>query len=358
MQLSWCALSFGSMRRKAERVVVGAQLCTFHGERRRALSRPYPIKPDLFDWLLPSAAAAARCLVTRAALPLLLLPLAGCLGVRVHAVNQTVVVDHVLDATVEQLLAGMKDRYAALHTLTASIEITATEGSEHTGQVKEIPTFSGYLLLEKPNDLRVVLRVPVVLSSALDMVGDGTNFKVYIPPKSLAYVGSETVKTPSKNGLENLRPAVIRDALLIPPISSEEYVTPTEGSRLLPPSPARPSARQDKQGAVEEPDYDLAIARIEHEHVLGRVRVIHISRVNLLPCQQDIYQGGKIVEKVEYSNYQKVNGLDLPMSILITRPQEEFKIRLDLSKVTLNPELTADSFVVNIPAEGVTIKQM
>ena len=40
---------------------------------------------------------------------------------------------------------------------------------------------------------------------------------------------------PSKNGLENLRPAVFLDSLLVPGVEPKEYVTMTESSRVLQP---------------------------------------------------------------------------------------------------------------------------
>jgi hypothetical protein len=251
--------------------------------------------------------------------------------------------------------------------MSAAVEIAASEGSEHTGEVKEIPTFSGYLWLRKPADLRVLLLLPVVRSHALDMVSNGTDFKMLIPPKNKAIVGGERVTNPSQNGLENLRPGIIRDALLIPPVEGDQLVDLVNGSREIAAVRRRKTGENENEPkeVLEEPDYDLTVLRIpasvsgkgKDGHILQRVRVVHISRVTLLPYEQDIYENGKVVTKVEYDRYQKIGGIDFPTSILITRPLEEYKLKLDLSKITLNQPQTDDTYVLKIP-EGVAIQKM
>ncbi len=63
---------------------------------------------------------------------------------------------------------------------------------------------------------------------------------------------------------------------------ADEYVDLTQSTREIEPA-------HGHTAAVEEPDYDLAIFRVTADHVLQRVRVVHISRVTMLPYQQDIF---------------------------------------------------------------------
>lgn len=295
-------------------------------------------------------AAGLRRLLAGAAL-LLALPLGGCYSVHTRNVDRTVLAPHVLNATLEQLVSQMNAKYKAVQTLNATVDITASTGGRHEGQVKEIPTFAGYIMLRKPTDLRVLMLVPVLRSRALDMVSDGKNFKLLIPPKNRAVEGSDEVSTPSKNGLENLRPNIVRDALLVPAVGPDEYVDLTENSRLL--APAR--GRKER---IEEPDYDLAILRVRSDHVLERVRVIHISRVDLQPYQQDIYDhAGHVVTVVTYDKYQKFDQVDFPMSILITRPLDEYTLKIDVTKLAVNSKLEDDQFVLKIP-DTIPIQKM
>ena len=248
----------------------------------------------------------------------------------------------------------MNAQYTAIKTINASIEIAASTGGEHQGEVKEIPTFSGYMFMRQPDDLRLLLLIPVLRSRALDMVSDGKTFKLLVPPKSRAIEGSDVVMDvpdaeaigAMKNrnaGLENLRPNIIRDALVIPPKAPLEYMTITESARSLPP------AKGTKE-PIEEPDYDITILREKQGQVLERVRVIHIGRVTLRPYRQDIYDhAGHIVTTVDYDKYQKFGDIDYPMSLLITRPIDAYSLKIDITKLQFNSQLDDDQFVLKFP---------
>jgi len=276
--------------------------------------------------------------------------LTGCTTIR--SVNKTVRAPNVLDATLVQLNSQIAARYEAIQTINAAVDIKASTGGEHQGEVKEYPAFAGYILLRKPSDMRVFMLVPVVRSLALDMVSDGTDFKLLIPPRNKAIVGlDKEVTTPSKNGLENLRPYIIRDALLIPPVHPDEFVAETQSNRILPPA-------RGKKETTEEPDYDLTVARVKSGKELQTIRVVHISRVTLKPYEQDIYDAaGRVVTIVTYEKYQKFGDIDFPMNILITRPLDEYSLNIVVTKVTLNQKLDDESFVLKIP-DDVPIQKM
>jgi outer membrane lipoprotein-sorting protein len=279
------------------------------------------------------------------------LGLSGCYGARIRAVNRTVVAPAVLDATLEQLLAHLGTQDAAIQTLTASVDITASTGGEHEGQVKEYPSFAGYIFLRRPTDLHLLMLVPVLRSRALEMTSDGKQFKLYIPSKDRAVEGQDEPSTSSKTGIESLRPYMIRDAMLIPTASPDEFVSLTKSSRILPPPPG-------KKEAIEEPDYDITILRTVTDHIQETERVIHFGRVTLQPYEQDIYDHeGRIVTTVQYGKYQKFGDLQYPTSLIISRPIDEFKLKLDITKLVINQKLDDEQFVLDIPA-GIPTQKM
>lgn len=270
--------------------------------------------------------------------------LAGCLSPRVHTVPKAVLAPNLKMATPDELLASLDREDKAIQTMSATVEITATTGGERGGEEKEYTALTGYIFLRRPADLRVLMLLPIVRSRALDMVTDGSQFKLLItfPGKKLAITGKDEYTASSKNGLENIRPYIIRDALLIPAASPDEFITPTESSRLLPPEPG-------KKTLTEEPDYDLTLSRVTHDHQLETVRVIHFGRVTLKPYQQDIYHDGRIVTSVTYGKYQRFNDLDYPTEIVITRPQDEYKLKIDVTKMVLNGKMADDEFILKLP---------
>lgn len=276
--------------------------------------------------------------------------LTGCLS-HTYKVQKTRPAEVVMIATLDQLLKQVETRFNETQSLNATVEIVASEGGARKGQITEHPSFSGYIFLRKPEDLRVLLRVPILGSQALDMVSDGTNWKLWIPPRHMAMMGTSEVTKPSKNGLENLRPAVFFDSLLVRGLEPGQVVSLTQDTRIVP-------NVKDKKELIEEPDYDLEILEQPKGKTAHTVRVIHIGRINLLPYQQDIYgPDGTVVTRAFYSNYQNFGDLPIPMKIEIKRPQDQYGLLITVTKMAVNQKLEDDQFELKIP-DGVPVTVM
>lgn len=270
--------------------------------------------------------------------------LTGCFS-SVRQVAQVQTVGPLRTATAPELEAGISERDAAVRTLNASVLVTATTGGVKEGKVKTYTAFRGYIFVRKPHDLRVILQLPVIRSKAMDMVSDGNTFTLVIPPRNRAMVGTNEVTKPSKNGLENLRPTVFLDSLLIPEPGKDEYVALTESTHVLEPAHGR-------KAEVVEPDYDLAIYRVASGQLLRQERVIHISRSTMLPYQQDVFDAqGQIATKATYGNYAPAGETQFPRLITIARPLDEYSLQIEITKLTLNEQFPADQFELKIPPE-------
>jgi hypothetical protein len=87
-------------------------------------------------------------------------------------------------------------------------------------------------------------------------------------------------------------------------------------------------------------------------------RVIHFSRIDLTPTEQDIYdKDGDPETKVVYGPYQTYSGMSFPSTITIDRPLEEYKITLTILKVTFNQALPDDQFQSEVP-KGYKVEKM
>src|SRR6202789_2764506 len=255
---------------------------------------------------------------------------------------------------VKQIEKDVSDRDAVVKTLNAQVLITATTGGSKEGKVKEYTSFKGYIFVQKPADLRVILQVPVFGSRALDMLSDGNTFTLMHATGSQGDVwvqGTNEVTKPSKNGLENLRPAVFLDSLLVPGVSADEFVTMTESSRVL---------HEDVHHKTEtvEPDYNLTVLGKSSGNILHVERVVRINRVTMLPYQQDIYNdNGEIVTQATYEDYQTYGGQQFPAVITIGRPLDEYSLKINVTKLTLNDPFQADRFELTIPP-GTKVEQL
>ena len=276
--------------------------------------------------------------------------LTGCLT-HIRTVPKTRPAEVVRDATLDQLLRQVDTRFNQIQSLSATVAIVASEGEARQGEIKEFPSFDGYILLRKPEDLNVLLRLPVVRSQALDMVSDGKTWKLWSPPKHLAITGTSDVADPSQHGLETLRPKIIFDSLLVRGLGPDQVVVLTQDSRVLPDP-------NDKKQLIEEPDYELSILEQPHGNTAHTVRVIHIGRSTLLPYQQDIYgPDGTVETRAFYSNYQYFGDIPFPMKIEIKRPAQQLGLDITITKLIVNQKLDDDQFELKIP-DSVPVQQM
>ena len=280
----------------------------------------------------------------------LALTLTGCVS-RTRLVRKIQRAPVVQSTSLDGLVRGIDRRYGEIQTMNLTVEISASTGGGKTGEVKEYPAFSGYIFMRKPSDLRVLLLVPVLRSKAMDMVSDGKTFKLLMPPRNKAIIGANEVTTPSKNGLENLRPYVFLDSMLIHGPDANEIVSRTQDTRVI-------ETTDKTKDLIELPDYDLQILTKPEGQIAHTDRVLHISRDNLLPYQQEIYDSsGQIVTRANYSNYQNYGAIRFPAKIVIERPMDQYSLTLTITKGIFNERLEEDQFELKIP-ETVPVQQM
>jgi len=276
--------------------------------------------------------------------------LTGCLT-HTRYVPKTRVADVIISTSLNAMAHQLAGRYDAMQTFNAGVEISATTGGGLQGKEVQTLSFAGYILMRKPEYLRVLLLVPVVRTQALDMVSDGKKFKLLIPPRKRAIVGSNTVTTKSKNGLENLRPDVFFDSMFIQGPEEDEIMSMTTDIRVM-------ESGKKKKDLIEEPAYALQILQRPEGTQARTLRVIHINSTDLLPYQQDIYdKDGQVVTKAYYANYQYYGNTPFPSNIIIERPRDHYSLTVNITKLTLNSHLDDDQFELKIP-ENIPIETL
>ncbi len=293
--------------------------------------------------MIRSAAAGALtglCLMT-----------SGCFS-HTRVVQHVRRVTNARTATLEQLVQQINHRDEAIHSLSLSVTMAASVGGANAGKVTEYTSFSGYILLQKPDQLRVLGLVPVVHSKAFDMASNGDNFKLLIPSKNKMIEGTNKIVKASANPLENLRPYIFSDSLLIRAVNPSDFTYLASETRYN----TDPKTKQ----MIELLDYDVGVLHRKGEtNQLLPSRIIHINRQTLLPYQQDLYdQDGNIETQAFYSDYRDFNGTQFPAAITIKRPLEEFEIKLTVDKLlNVNQKITDEEFELTAPV-GVEIQKL
>jgi hypothetical protein len=281
-------------------------------------------------------------------LALLVPVLTGCLS-HTRSLQKPKLAGVAMDADAVQLVEAVNRRYDQVTTLKATVDFAASVGGAHKGKETDYTSIHGYIRLRKPQMLRVLGYLPVVRLRAFDLASDGKTFTMLIPPHSRAIQGNNSVTTPAANSMENLRPDVFFDSILIHSISADSIVSLTNSSQQT----LEPKTKQ----LIEQPQYDLTVLKPGERSPspglpqLGTpLRVIHFNRINLLPIGQDIYNAaGDLETQVVYGPYQDFNGTQFPGTITINRLLDELKITLTVEKLDLNQPLADDQFELKVP---------
>jgi hypothetical protein len=243
-------------------------------------------------------------------------------------------------ATQEQLIEYVNGQAAKIRSFQATVDIDASAGNPTNSKVTDYKEIRGYVLARKPEMLRMKGLLPVVRNTAFDMVSDGRNFKVSIPPQNKFVIGSNNAEYQADKRLENMRPQYIYDALLMPGIGPDEIPFLENGYETV---------LDAKRHRVDQPNYGLLVLR-KGSNGWYLSRRIEFSRTDLLPHRQRIYDlQGNVATDAHYSDYKESDGNSFPNTIEIERPREGYDIILRIVKLEINKPLTDDQFALDVP---------
>ena len=137
-------------------------------------------------------------------------------------------------ATKYELVAQYNQLANSISSINASVTIQLTAGSTYSGVIEQYHEVNGFILAQKPSDIRVIGQVPIVGKNIFDMESDGKTFHIFVPSKNQFLEGPADLERPSSKPIENLRPQHLTDAIFWEPISKAAPVLLEEVS--APPS--------------------------------------------------------------------------------------------------------------------------
>jgi hypothetical protein len=266
----------------------------------------------------------------------------GCVS-RTRPVEDQISPVPLKESTQQGLIDSINDQAKAIQSLKATVDIDSSVGGVRKGHATDYKEIRGYVLARQPGALHMIGLMPIVRTTAFDMVSDGQNFKLWIPPKNKFVIGRNEVATPnSDQPMENIRPQNIYDSLLIRQIDPESEIAVKENDYEI--------LHDAKGRRILQDDYVLTVIhKFDTGWRLGRKIVF--GRIDLKPHRQYIYdEAGKVVTDARYAEYKDYDGVSFPSRIEISRPQEEYDITLNMLKVDINQALTDDQFVLEQPA--------
>ncbi len=269
----------------------------------------------------------------------------GCGGGRV-VTGHTVITQRPVakDATREELLDQYNRIAHSTRTLNATVVLKPTAGSKYSGVIDEYHDVKAFLLAARPAQIRLIGQAPLVGTTVFDMASDGETFRVFIPSKHKFLVGTVAAEKNSSKPIENLRPQHLLDALLWPEIRKEESTTlrefNDENARYYVLTVLRGGYQLEVLREIWFDRADLHVARIEAFGPKGfLVSDVHLA--DWLPMENAPSQNTQAAPSDGVSSF--------PRSIRLERPHDDYKLDLQVTKISLNDEIPAERFILEQP---------
>lgn len=279
--------------------------------------------------------------------------ISGCNFVKKESKTATLVKAEV--ATQEQLLAEIS-RFARVNSMRAKMNLKFEDNSFAEFGSKEVyRSADGEVVVQRPGNIRLTVRVPVIKTDVAQMTSDGTTFRVAIlqdggsgkykkfvkGTNNADYsrlqsnldsdVGSVSAIHENVNAFSSLRPQHFVDAMLVRPVNPDNtYTLSSIFQNEIDNSQSRKSPLYNvMRGYYLVDEYVKNAAgemKIDRRFWFDRSGGIRLARQQIFDAkgeiESDILYGkeGKLTETADYNR--------LPLEIQVTRPKEKYSMKL------------------------------
>ena len=253
-------------------------------------------------------------------------------------------------ATFEELL-GILRGYDNINSLSSNdLRITLTTGKRESGEAQVYRSSPGYILLRRPDSLRLVVQLPVTKTAVLDLLSAGDDFSAWIPRENKFFTGINSAKVLVAEDLPDAPDLTIRATHIFEAILPRSIALDAEGIRIAP----------EEAGDAEAKYYVLSVYRESAGPLMLPVRKVWIERSRLTVSRQQVYgDEGRMVSDITYAQGPPVDGFALPVKIRMDRPLDGYTLDLEFKTWRVNPDLPDKAFVLEPPpgAQIVPLKE-
>lgn len=249
-------------------------------------------------------------------------------------------------ATLDQVLSLLADRSTKTLSLSSgTLKVSFTSGMVESGKLQAYRSAPGYILLKRPDSIRLNIQNPITKTSIAELLSVGDSFSLWVPRDNKFFIGRNSAQEFDLEGHSGFtaRPVHIFEAILPPRIDEKE-----PGKFL--------SVEEDIDEVTKY--YVIGLFRGVEANILRPARKFWVDRSVLAVTRQMVYnEDGQIASLINYGRLTSVDGIMLPLSIRIDRPMDGYTLDLQFVSWRLNPELPDSAFVLQ-PPSGAQIVQL
>ena len=238
-------------------------------------------------------------------------------------------------ATRAELVQDLEAKSNSIQTLQGTVSLDLSGGGAKSGVLTEYHQTTGYVVVDRPKQIRFKVVAPIVLSTIADMVSDGRQYRVSIPVKNQFLVGDVNAPANSKTALVNLRPQHLLDGLFI---DVRPYLNKAQVKSVL---------EEAVQGRRSY--YVLSFINIGGSEA-QLMEKLWIDRTDMQVSRKQVFaKEGRLETDVEYLDYQSEGAESFPQTVVIQRPLEEYTVKMTFLKAAFNQKLADDTFNLERP---------
>ena len=238
-------------------------------------------------------------------------------------------------ATRAELVQDLEAKSNSIQTLQGTVSLDLSGGGAKSGVLTEYHQTTGYVVVDRPKQIRFKVVAPIVLSTIVDMVSDGGQYRVSIPVKNQFFVGDVNAPANSKTALVNLRPQHLLDGLFI---DVRPYLNKAQVKSVL---------EEAVQGRRSY--YVFSFINIGGSEA-QLMEKLWIDRTDMQVSRKQVFaKEGRLETDVEYLDYQSESTESFPQTVVIQRPLEEYTVRMTFLKAAFNQKLADDTFNLERP---------
>ena len=238
-------------------------------------------------------------------------------------------------ATRAELVQDLEAKSNSIQTLQGTVSLDLSGGGAKSGVLTEYHQTTGYVVVDRPKQIRFKVVAPIVLSTIVDMVSDGGQYRVSIPVKNQFFVGDVNAPANSKTALVNLRPQHLLDGLFI---DVRPYLNKAQVKSVL---------EEAVQGRRSY--YVLSFINIGGSEA-QLMEKLWIDRTDMQVSRKQVFaKEGRLETDVEYLDYRSEGAESFPQTVVIQRPLEEYTVKMTFLKAAFNQKLADDTFNLERP---------
>ena len=241
----------------------------------------------------------------------------------------------VKTATRGELVQDLEAKSNSIQTLQGTVSLDLSGGGAKSGVLTEYHQTTGYVVVDRPKQIRFKVVAPIILSTIVDMVSDGGQYRVSIPVKNQFFVGDVNAPANSKTALANLRPQHLLDGLFI---DVRPYLNKAQVKSVL---------EEAVQGRRSY--YVFSFINIGGSEA-QLMEKLWIDRTDMQVSRKQVFaKEGRLETDVEYLDYQSEGAESFPQTVVIQRPLEEYTVKMTFLKAAFNQKLADDTFNLERP---------